>query len=109
VDPGKVIAHMTAKMVIASAARLIDVRHFCRKRKRIAEISVPACPMPTQNTKFVMSHDQPTGVEAPDADPFPEEPPDRDAEQARGARVRGGRGATSRSVSAARAAPRRPR
>src|SRR5687767_1136082 len=52
---------MTAKMVIASAERLIEVRHVWRKRKRIAEMSVPACPMPTQNTKFVMSHAQPTG------------------------------------------------
>ena len=52
---------MTAKMVIASAERLIEVRQVWRKRKRIAEISVPAWPMPTQNTKFVMSHAQPTG------------------------------------------------
>ena len=52
---------MTAKMVIASAERLIEVRHVWRKRKRIAEMSVPACPIPTQNTKFVMSHAQPTG------------------------------------------------
>ena len=56
---------MTAKMVIASAARLIEVRHFCRKRKRIAEMSVPAWPMPTQKTKFVMSHAQPTGTLSP--------------------------------------------
>ena len=56
---------MTAKMVIASAARLIEVRHFWRKRKRIAEMSVPACPIPTQNTKFVMSHAQPTGTLSP--------------------------------------------
>src|SRR5688572_31891639 len=56
---------MTAKMVIASAARLIEVRHVCRKRKRIAEMSVPACPIPIQNTKFVMSHDQPTGTLSP--------------------------------------------
>src|SRR5688572_26552435 len=59
--PGKVSAHMTAKMVIASAERLIEVRHVWRKRKRMAEISVPACPMPTQNTKLVMSQAQPTG------------------------------------------------
>ena len=52
---------MTAKMVIASAERLIEVRHVWRKRKRIAEISVPACPIPTQNTKLVMSQAQPTG------------------------------------------------
>ena len=56
---------MTAKMVIASAERLIEVRHFWRKRKRIAEMSVPACPIPTQNTKFVMSHAQPTGTLRP--------------------------------------------
>ena len=65
VDPGNVRAHMTAKMVIASAARLIEVRHVCRKRKRIAEMSVPACAIPTQNTKFVMSHAQPTGTLSP--------------------------------------------
>ena len=59
--PGNVKAHITAKMVIASAARLIEVRQVWRKRKRIAEMSVPACPMPTQNTKLVMSHAQPTG------------------------------------------------
>src|SRR5688572_9076417 len=59
--PGNVRAHMTAKMVIASAERLIEVRQVWRKRKRIAEISVPACPIPTQNTKFVMSQAQPTG------------------------------------------------
>src|SRR6476620_3355686 len=63
--PGNVKAHMTAKMVIASAERLIDVRHFWRNRKRIAEISVPACPIPTQNTKFVMSHAHPTGMFRP--------------------------------------------
>ncbi len=59
------MAHMTAKMVIASAERLIEVRHFWRKRKRIAEMSVPAWPIPTQNTKFVMSHAQPTGTLRP--------------------------------------------
>src|SRR6185436_2279281 len=52
---------MTAKMVMASAERLIEVRQVWRNRKRIAEISVPAWPMPTQNTKLVMSHAQPTG------------------------------------------------
>ena len=31
--PGNNSAHMTAKMVIASAARLIEVRHFCRKKE----------------------------------------------------------------------------
>src|SRR5215469_5061231 len=54
-------AHITANSVIASADRLIEVRHFCRNRNRIAEISVPAWPIPIQNTKFVMSHAQPIG------------------------------------------------
>src|SRR5215210_2011716 len=63
--PGNVKAHMTAKMVIASAARLMDVRHVWRKRNRMAEISVPAWPMPTQNTKLVMSQAQPTGTLRP--------------------------------------------
>src|SRR5262249_17297365 len=53
-------AHMTAKSVMASAARLTDVRQRCRNRNRMAEISVPAWPIPIQNTKFVMSNAQPT-------------------------------------------------
>ncbi len=58
-------AHATAKSVIASAARLIDVRHRCRNRKRIAEISVPAWPMPTHHTKLTMAQPQPTGMFTP--------------------------------------------
>ena len=57
---GKSPAQITAKIVIASAERLIDVRHFWRKSSSTAEISVPAWPIPTQNTKFVMSKPQPT-------------------------------------------------
>src|SRR6267142_1914886 len=53
-------AHMTAKMVMASAERLIEVRHFCRNSNRIAEMSVPAWPMPIQNTKLVISKAHPT-------------------------------------------------
>jgi len=56
---------MTAKMVIASANRLIEVRHFCLNRKSTALISVPAWPMPTQNTKFTMAQPQPTGLLMP--------------------------------------------
>src|SRR5258707_10461990 len=32
----------------------MEVRHFARNRYRMAEISVPACPIPIQNTKVVM-------------------------------------------------------
>ena len=51
-------AQMTAKIVIASAKRLMAVRHFCRKMKRMALMSVPAWPMPTHQTKLVMSQAQ---------------------------------------------------
>ncbi len=63
--PGKIPAQITAKMVMASAKRLMLVRHFWRSRKRMAEISVPAWPMPTQNTKFTMAQPQPTGLFSP--------------------------------------------
>ena len=39
---GNIPAHITANIVIASAARLTPVRHFCLNNKRMAEISVPA-------------------------------------------------------------------
>ena len=54
-------ASITAKIVIASDARYTPVRHFDRNRKRTAEISVPACPIPIQNTKVVMYTPQNTG------------------------------------------------
>src|ERR1051325_5687807 len=53
---GKIAAHITAKIVIASAERLIAVRHCWRSSSRIAEMSVPAWPIPIQNTKVVMSN-----------------------------------------------------
>jgi hypothetical protein len=55
-------AQTTAKIVIASAERLIEVRHFWRRRHRMAEISVPAWPMPIQKTKLTMSQAQLTGL-----------------------------------------------
>ena len=56
-------AVITANTVIASAVRYTAVRHPERNRKRIAEISVPECAMPTQNTKQVMYTAQYTGWE----------------------------------------------
>ena len=58
-------AQATANSVIASAKRLIDVRHCWRSRSRMAEMSVPAWPMPIHHTKFVMSKAQPTGMLLP--------------------------------------------
>jgi hypothetical protein len=58
-------AQATAKSVIASAKRLIDVRQVCFNSSRMAEISVPACPMPIHHTKFVMSNAQPMGMLLP--------------------------------------------
>ena len=60
---GKIPAHMTAKMVMASAARFTAVRQRCRRRKRIAEMSVPAWPMPIHQTKLMMAHPHMVGGE----------------------------------------------
>ena len=54
-------AHATAKIVMASAKRLMELRHGWRSSSRIAEISVPAWPMPIHQTKFTISKPQPTG------------------------------------------------
>ena len=59
---GKIPAHITANTVIASDPRLMDVLHFCLRRHSIAEIRVPAWPMPIQKTKFTMAHPQFTGL-----------------------------------------------
>jgi hypothetical protein len=56
---------MPAKMVMASANLFMDVRHRCRKRKRIAEINVPACPIPTHQTKLIIAQPHPTGTFKP--------------------------------------------
>ena len=62
-------AHMTAKMVMASAARFTAVRQRWRSRNRMAEMSVPAWPMPIHQTKFTMSQAHITGSHiAPNAD-----------------------------------------
>ena len=45
---------MTANTVMPSASRYTDCRHGARKRKRMAEISVPEWAIPTQKTKVVM-------------------------------------------------------
>ena len=58
-------AQMTANNVMASAARLMEVRQRWRVRNKMAEINVPACPIPIQNTKFVMSHAQAIGMFSP--------------------------------------------
>jgi hypothetical protein len=95
------MAQMTAKRVIASAARLIDVRQRWRKRKRMAEISVPACPMPTQNTKFVMSHAQPTGTLSPQM-PIPSQKSHETARPSRPRSAREGRKKSHQPVGAGR-------
>ena len=64
-NSGNCSAQATAKSVIASAARLIDMRHCWRNRNRIAEMSVPAWPMPIHQTKLMMSKPHPTGMLMP--------------------------------------------
>ncbi len=80
-NTGKTAAHMTAKIVIASAKRLIDMRHFCRKSSRIAEMSVPAWPIPIHQTKLTIAKPQPTGMLTPQMPvPLMSEPGDREQE-----------------------------
>ena len=59
-DPKRILITQTENVQASRQIRFTDVRHFWRNRNRIAEISVPAWPMPTQKTKFVMSNAQPT-------------------------------------------------
>ena len=54
-------AQTTAKMVMASAKRLMELRQPCLKSSRMAEISVPAWPMPIHQTKLMMANPQATG------------------------------------------------
>src|SRR5262245_16316847 len=58
-------AHMTAKIVMPSANLLIDVRQPCFSSSRIAEMSVPAWPMPIHQTKLMIAKPQPTGMLTP--------------------------------------------
>ena len=58
-------AQATANSVIASAKRLIELRQPCLSSSRIAEISVPAWPIPIHQTKFTMAKPQPTGMLMP--------------------------------------------
>src|ERR1035438_4527683 len=54
-------AQTTAKIVIASAKRLIELRQLCLKSSRIAEINVPAWPMPIHQTKLIIAKPHATG------------------------------------------------
>src|SRR5580692_6626343 len=58
-------AIITEKTVIASAARPITVRQCWRVRNSIAEMSVPACAIPTHQTKLIMSQPHMTGLLLP--------------------------------------------
>ena len=55
-------AQTTANSVIASAKRLMELRHFCLNNKRMAEINVPAWPIPIHQTKLMMANPQATGI-----------------------------------------------
>ena len=50
---------------MASAKRLIELRHDCRSRRRMAEIRVPAWPIPIHQTKLTMAKPQPMGIVTP--------------------------------------------
>src|SRR5207253_5389309 len=50
---------------MASAKRLMELRHDCRNKRRIAEIRVPAWPIPIHQTKLTMAKPQPMGMLIP--------------------------------------------
>src|ERR1039457_1766759 len=58
-------AQATAKMVMASAKRLMELRHCWLSSSRMAEISVPAWPIPTHQTKLVISQAHMVGPRRP--------------------------------------------
>ena len=62
---GNMPAQATANSVIASAKRLIELRHVCLNSNRMAEISVPAWPIPIHHTKLMMAKPQATGISMP--------------------------------------------
>jgi hypothetical protein len=62
---GKRAAQITANIVIASAERLMLFLHFCLNNRSIAEMNVPACPIPIHHTNVVISNAQPTVLFSP--------------------------------------------
>src|SRR5580698_8846775 len=62
---GNIPAQHTAKIVIASAKRLIELRQPCLNSSRIAEISVPAWPIPIHHTKLMMAKPHAPGIVTP--------------------------------------------
>src|SRR5215831_16739064 len=54
-------AQITAKIVMASAKRLMELRQVCLKSRRMAEIRVPAWPIPIHQTKLMIAKPQATG------------------------------------------------
>ena len=95
-------AQHTAKMVMASAKRLMELRQPCLKSSRMAEISVPAWPMPIHQTKLMIANPQATGCDdRPDADALQEEPGERDQQHGGAAAGHGEEAQTSPSACAA--------
>ena len=58
-------AQATANKVMASAKRLIELRQVWRSRHKIAEMSVPAWPIPIHHTKLTMANPHPMGILMP--------------------------------------------
>src|SRR3984957_20435581 len=59
---GNMPAQATANSVMASAKRLIEVRHCWCNNNKMAEISVPAWPIPIPQTKLTIAKPQPIGM-----------------------------------------------
>ena len=58
-------AQATAKSVMASVKRLMESRHLRKTSRRIAEMNVPAWPMPIHQTKLMIANPHATGTLTP--------------------------------------------
>src|SRR5215467_3694260 len=58
-------AQATANSVMASAKRLMELRHGCRNKRKMAEMSVPAWPIPIHHTKLTIANPHPMGMLMP--------------------------------------------
>ena len=50
---------------MASVKRLMELRHFWKTSRRMAEMNVPAWPMPIHQTKLIMANPHATGTLMP--------------------------------------------
>jgi hypothetical protein len=62
---GKNAAQIIAKIVMVSASLLMPLLHLCLNSSKMAEIKVPAWPIPIHQTKFMIAKPHPTDLLTP--------------------------------------------